>query len=228
MKAKELQYRRPDPVVVVLASIIGALSLFFLWQCLPFSESNITKAQTSDSEYQKLLERDKNVSTEKVERAFAEAKRIQDEILAAMAKEMPDFKFQNARAVHSKYDNPGRRGETHNEVSWQRRTTRLNLNFQLRFDKENALALSRRSIEATSMGEFFDVPNLGDEATLVKNVVYNAQVTSVGLHFVKGRVSLSIYLQNFKRKTEKNEKELMKIVKLIEPLIIARPDFDDD
>lgn len=213
--------------IVLFWLITGLVSLFLLWQFLPLDGKNISRAQTSDIEYQKLLERDRNVPKEKVEKAFAEAKKIQDDILAVMAKEMPEFELQRTSAGHLRSGNPGRRGESHNEMSWQRKKTRLFLNFQLRFNKEDALARSRRSMDGISMGEFFAGPKIGDEAILVKNVQFNTRVTQVSLHFVKGRAEVSIYLMNHQRKTEKNEKELMEIVRLIEPLIVARPNFDD-
>lgn len=219
---------------VLFASMIAVVSVFFLWQLLLLRENNITNAQTSDIERQKLMERDKNVPKEKVEKAFAEAKKIQDEILAVVAKEMPEFKLQRASAQHLKSGNsleynatPGRRGATYNEISWQNKETRVFLNFHLGFNKEDTSSRLHTSMSGISMGEFFDVPDIGDEATLVKNVTYNKKATSVSLHFVKGRAAVSIYLKNLRRKTAKNEKELMEIVRLIEPLIVAKPNFDD-
>jgi hypothetical protein len=212
---------------VLFGSIIGLVNLFLLWQFIPLDRSSTSSAQTSDLEYQKLLERDKNVPKEKVERAFAEAKKIQDDILAVVKDKMPEFKLQNSYAGHLRNHNPGQLGATYNEMAWQKKKTRLSLNFQLRFNKGDTLTWSHNSLQLISMGELSDVPNIGDEATLIKNVVYNTRNTSVSLHVVKGRAMVSIYLTNHQRKTEKNEKELMEIVRLIEPLIVARPNFDD-
>lgn len=191
-------------------------------------------AQIADDEYKKLLERDKSVPKEKVEKAFAEARKIHDEIFRAMRDKMPDFKLKDSRFNHLRSGNsltysstPGRLGTTLNEISWTKKETGIFLNFILGFDKNDTLLKLRQSMSAISMGEFFDVPNLGDEATLVKNVAYNKSMTSVSIHFVKGRASVSIYLTNHRRRTEKNEKELMEIVGIIEPLVVARPNFDD-
>jgi hypothetical protein len=77
------------------------------------------------------------------------------------------------------------------------------------------------------MGDFIDAPGIGDEATLVKNVTANTRMTSVGIHFIKGRAQMHIYLSNGLRSTAKNEMELMEIVKIIEPLVVARTSFDE-
>lgn len=79
------------------------------------------------------------------------------------------------------------------------------------------------------MGEFFPAPEFGNEAILVKNVQFNQNNTQVSLHFVKERAKVAIYVRNNKtrRKTAENEKELMEIARLIEPLIRARASFDD-
>ena len=120
-----------------------------------------------------------------------------------------------------------RTGKTHNEISWEKNGTRISLDFQLGHNKEDTLASFRFGLETISLGEFFEAPGIGDEAVLVKNVEFNKKMTNVGLHFVKGRAKVSVYLSNHQRSREENEKELMEIVRLIEPLIIARPDFND-
>ena len=51
--------------------------------------------------------------------------------------------------------------------------------------------------------------------------------THLALHFIKGRATVIVSISNYKRKPEKLENELMEIVRLIEPLILARPNFDD-
>jgi hypothetical protein len=38
---------------------------------------------------------------------------------------------------------------------------------------------------------------------------------------------MHIYLRNGLRSTAKNEKELMEIVRIIEPLVVARASFDE-
>ncbi len=208
--------------------LIGVSSLFLLWQFLLPRENNIISAQSSDIERQKLLERDKNVPEERVERAFAEAKKIQEDIVAAVSSKYPKSQLQRSSARHLKYGNsPGRRGVTRSEVAWQMNKTRIWMDVTLELNNESALKLSHNGLKGISMGEFFDAPGIGDEATLVKNVVYNTRVSQVSIHFVKGRADVSVYLTNFQRKTAKNEKELMEIVRLIEPLIVAKPNFDD-
>lgn len=187
----------------------------------------MTKAQVSDAEYVKLLERDKNVPQEKIDKAFVEAQKIQDDILATIVKNKKDFKLLRTSAIHLKYDNPGQRGGTYNEVTWQKSRTRIFINFRLGFKAKEEVDSFRSGLEGISQGDFFEVPKIGDDAILVKNVLFNTRSTNVGLHFVKGRAKVSIYVTNFGKKTKENEKVLMEFVKLIEPLIIARSNFDD-
>jgi hypothetical protein len=210
---------RVGAIAVVASCFFG--SRFFL------SEDLVSNAQSSNSEYRKLLERDKNVPKEKVEKAFAEAKKIQDDIVAAMAKLEPKFALGRTYARQLIYDIPGQRGSTSNEIIWQNDKTNLLLRFELGLNKEDTLRLFRRGLESIAMGDFIDVPGIGEEATLVKNVTANTKMTSVGIHFVKGRAQMHIYLRNGLRSTAKNEKELMEIVRIIEPLVVARASFDE-
>lgn len=213
--------------IFLFGVIVGVVGLSLFGYSIWFSKSDVSKAQVSDEEYTKLLERDKNVPQEKIDKAFAEAQKIQDDILAVIAKEKPKFILFRTFAGHLRSDVPGRRGATYNEISWLNTKTKLSLNFSLGFSKEDILPIFRRGLSSISSGEFFEVSNIGDKAILVKNVYANTKSTTVGFHFVKGRAMVSLYLTNHKRKTEKNEKELMEIVRLIEPLIIARANFDD-
>lgn len=208
---------------------IGAISVFItcFFGAHFLHESAISNAQSSTSDSAKLLDRDKNVSKGQVEKAFAEAKKIQDEIVTAVGKLKPKYVLKLARAEHLIYDNPGRRGETRNEIGWKDGKTEILLNFQLGFDHADTLARFRTGLNTIAMGDFIDVSGIGDEATLVKNVTANTQVTDVGIHFVKGRAQMSIYLSNGLRSTAKNEKELMEIVRIIEPLVVARASFDE-
>lgn len=192
-----------------------------------FSKTDVINAQASDIEHQKSLERDKNVPKEKVDIAFAEAKKIQDDILAIIAENKPEFKFYRKFSSHLISNVPGRRGETRDEITWRTTKTQLSIEVHLGLKKEDQSSSFHRRLDSISMGEFFAVPNIGDEAVLVKNVLFNTKTTEVGLHFIKGRADVAVYVTNYQRKTEKNEKELMDVVHLIEPLIIARPNFDE-
>lgn len=213
--------------IILIGMIIGFIGLSWFGRSMWFSETDVINAQSSDIEYQKLLERDKNVPKEKVDLAFAEAKKIQEDILAIIAENKPEFKLHRTSAVHLKYDNPGQRGRTYNEMTWRTAKTQLSIDVTLGLKKEEQLPSFRKRLDSISMGEFFAVPNIGDEAVLVKNVLFNTKTTTVGLHFVKGRAQVGIYVTNHKRKTARNEKEIMEVVRLIEPLIVARPNFED-
>lgn len=207
--------------VIVLISLLG-MGTYFFWRGAAKG-----KAQATEVNSQELLERDRKVPSERVTKASSEAEKIQNDILAMITEQKEDFLLRRTDAGHLLYDIPGRRGTTRNEMSWKKGETVLQIYFQLEFNKTDALASFRNGMDAISMGEFFDAPGIGDEARLVKNVEFNKRSTNVGLHFVKGRAKVSVSVTNHKRSTVKNERELMEIVRLIEPLIIARPNFDD-
>jgi hypothetical protein len=211
----------------IRASAMALIASCFFGSSFFLSEGLVSNAQSSNSEYRKLLERDKNVPKEQVEKAFAEAKKIQDDIIAAMSKHKSKFDLKRSYARHLIYDIPGKLGSTSNEIVWQDGKTNLLLRFELGLNKEDTRMSYRRGLESIAMGDFIDAPGIGDEATLVKNVTANTRMTSVGIHFVKGRAQMHIYLSNGLRSTAKNEKELMEIVKIIEPLVVARASFDE-
>lgn len=210
--------------IAIFGLIVGIVGLLFLFDS---PDANITTAQQSDQEQQKRLERDKNIPQAKVDKAFAEAKKIQDSILKAVADKKPGFKLHRQSASHLISDVPGRRGETRNEISWRSSKTSLWASVILGFEKEEALNSFHKGLEWIQSGDFFNIPDVGDKAVLVKNVFDNTKNTSVGVHFVKGRAEVSIQITNHRRKTIENEKELMEIVRMIEPLIVARASFDD-
>lgn len=214
----------------LLSKISSLLKMMLLLATLVFSLSfHAVKgnAQIVDQDYQSLLERDKSVPKERVEKAFAEAKKIQDSVLEIIAKKKSGFVQDHTSSRHLQYDIPGRRGTTRNEMSWNNGNTILQVYVELEFNNSDAVKSLRHGMESISMGEFFEVRSFGEEARLIKNVESNQRMTNVGLHFVKGRAVVSIYVTNHKRIASKNEKVLMEVARLVEPLVVARPNFDD-
>lgn len=187
----------------------------------------VTSAQTTDIASEKRLERDKNVPKEKIVLAYAEAKTIHDAIVRSVGQRKPEFKLYRDSASHLISSVPGRLGSTLDEITWRTATTELSMQIHLGLTRNEQLTWFRGMPNRIPAGDFFVVKALGDEAVLVKNTSFNQMDTSIGIHFVKGRAKVDMYLTNYKRKTERNEKELMEIARLIEPLIIARPNFDD-
>ena len=210
---------RSVKILIFVALFCAAHSALF--------NNEIGNAQTLNIERQKLIERDKNVPKEKIEKAYAEAKKIIDDISKVMAEKKPGIKLNNKYSGHLISTAEGQLGRTLDEISWLKGKTKISMQITLGFNSEEILGKFRRRMNGISMGEFFPVPNVGDKAVLVKNVQFNTKATDVGLHFVKGRAQVDIYVANYKRKTEKNEKELMEVLALIEPLIVARANFDD-
>ncbi len=209
----------------VTATLFALVALCYLG----IGSASISIAQVPDEGRQNLLERDKNVPQEKVDMAFAEAQRIQEDIIEIMAKEKPKYKLKNKRASHLISMPPGERGSTVNEISWQNgKQKNLFLVINLRLAKKGMSEDFWRSLDFISMGDFIKVREVGDEAVLVKNVYANTALTDVGLHFIKGRAKVYTRYRNRKEKTDKNEKELRELVSLIEPLVVARDNFDDE
>ncbi len=206
---------------ITAIAVLGTAGLMWI------NQNDVINAQTSPEEHKKLVERDESISKDMVEKAYAEAKQISDSILAIIAQKKSNFRLHSKHASHLISGVPGRPGETRNDFTWRSSDTQLRLNVNLGTRKDEQIPLFRRRLEYISMGEFFEIQNIGDEAVLVKNVQFNKKMTNVGLHFVKGRVQVETYLTNHQRSTEKNQKELMEFVRLIEPLIIARPNIDD-
>ncbi|MGH9948642.1 MAG: hypothetical protein ACRD6X_15800 [Pyrinomonadaceae bacterium] len=207
--------------------LLGILTAGLYWW---FSQTEFVRAQEQviDTESKNLSDRDKNVPKEKVERAYAEAQAIQDAILATIKKNKTNFRLYRTSARHIKYgSNPGRRGETRNEMSWRTENTKISVTIGLGLSKEEELSNFLPALDHISMGEFFEAAGFGEKAILVKNVDFNRKVTQVSLHFVKARALVHIYVQNHQRSRAKNEKELMQVARLIEPLIVAKENFDD-
>jgi hypothetical protein len=207
--------------------IIVAITIVFFIAVL-FNKNEISNAQTTDEEYNKLLERDKNVPQEKVNKAFEEARKIKESLIKVIAEKKPKFMLVHDREKYIISHVPGKKGLAGNELAWREgKKTEISYSLVLDFDKEEVKKSFDFGLNSISIGDFYKISGIGDEAILAKNVTANTKMTGVNMHFIKGRAEVHISLINHKRSTEKNEKELMEFVKLIEPLIIARDSFDD-
>jgi hypothetical protein len=200
------------------------LAFLAVW---PSSPGGICDAQTetTDAESKKQFERDREVPREKVEAAKHEAQKIMDGITAAMKERKPQYVLVNANS--RKYDVPGKRGTTDDEITWRFANTQIWLAMHLGLTTDKALIDFREGLETIEMGDFFDIPRLGDKSVLVKYVTQNTKNTTVNLYFVKGRAEIKLNVTSPRNKTSENEKLLMEAARLIEPLINARPNFDD-
>jgi hypothetical protein len=168
------------------------------------------------------------VTDDQLERAYAEADSIHRKIRAAIRNKKRNYKLESERHSHlTSGFNVENKGKTNNQVSWLNRNTSITLTIKLGHYHDETMYWYGFGLNGISMGEFFDVPGIGEKAVLVKNVRFNRKVTTAGIHFVKGRAWVSLYVNNWRRSTEKNEKELMELVRIIEPLVIARADIRD-
>ena len=169
-----------------------------------------------------------DVSDEEVAKAYAEADKIHQGIRAAIKSKKPNFRVNSESYTHLTTEQiPEYRGKTHTQFNYVNSRTHVRLDIFLGHNRDDTVSSFRFGLSGISMGEFFDAPGIGDKAVLVKNVDFNQKVTSTSLHFVKGRAQVSIYVFNWQRSREKNEKELMEIVRLIEPLVVARAGIRD-
>jgi hypothetical protein len=211
-------------LVVAISSFFIALTfVLFGW----FGQSSISNAQTTETDEQQKLNRDKSIPKEKVEKAFEEAKEIKESIVAVIENKKPKFKLSASYADHLMYNLPGERGITQNELTFLALNTNLFITVNLGLKKESALVSFKNGLKSITMANVYEISDIGDEASLVKFTTQNKINTQVGLHFIKGRAIVYLCLSNQKRTTKQNEKELMEIVSLVEPLIIARDNFDD-
>lgn len=208
--------------IVVLSFVLFAVQLFQ-------GVGRVGSAQSSTAVEEipakpELIE----VSDEEVVKAYAEADKIHQGVRAAIKNKKPNFKVDSESYTHLTTEQiPEYRGKTHTQLNYVNSRTHVRLDIFLGHNKDDTVSSFRFGLSGISMGEFFDAPGIGDKAVLVKNVDFNPKVTSTSLHFVKGRAQVSIYVFNWQRSREKNERELMEIVRLIEPLVVARADIGD-
>lgn len=169
-----------------------------------------------------------DVTDEQLERAYAEADSIHKNVRAAISSKKPRYRLESERYSHlTSGFSIGNKGKTNNELSWLYGNTNIFVHIRLSHYPDETIYRYRSGLNGISMGEFYELSGIGDMAVLVKNVNINQKVTNVGLHFLKGRAWVSVYVNDWRRSVEKNEKELMELVRIIEPLVIARADIRD-
>lgn len=208
--------------LILVAAACSSIALYFTKP-----DFGNTRAQTSDPNLQKKIERDNSVPQAKVQKAYGEAEFVLKSILSAVEKNLPKHSIQ--RSDISASAGIGRKGQIRFEAAWSKsRRTEISMNATFVFDEREALEIFKTSTGLIAIGEFYRAPDfVGPNGILVKNVHFHKKDTGVGLHFVKGRVIVHTHLTDYKRKNDRNEKELIEFVRLIEPLIVARPTFDE-
>jgi hypothetical protein len=157
-----------------------------------------------------------------LERLREEGKIMHDRIGKLVAEKYPKFKVSSSSFSDPAKAGIGRRGQYSFDSAWIHKQALYSISVTVLFDPEDASTTLRRSMKGISMGEFYPAPDvLGKSAVLVKNVNYNKSMTNVGLHFSKGRMVVSTYLNNHKKTTANNEKDLVDFVKQIEQVLNA-------
>jgi hypothetical protein len=187
------------------------------------------EAQTFDPEVErKKDERDKTVTAEKLERVRAETVVIRDSILELMKKHFPKYELINSAISDPGNQGSGRRGQSTLEYEWKKGKSRLVLQIAFVFSPNEAQAFHLRRLNGIAMGEGSSAPQLfGTDAVLIKNVHFNKSMTWVALHFRRGRLLVSADYNSGSRTTTENEKELLKIIEAIYPLLVAKETFDE-
>ena len=209
---------------------IFVCSLFVLLSCALLVSPDFGNAQIRvQNNNNKTQENNSEANEHNVEKAFAEAKKIQEDIVTIMASKKPNYKLLSQDAYHLKWGADRRDGTTINDIVWKKgKYQKFRVVIHLKLHKNGLSEQFWKRLNLISMGDFFKVEGIGDEAILVKNVYANTSMTNVGLHFIKGRANVQTYLRNYTETTANNEKELRELVSLIEPLIVARDNFDDE
>lgn len=174
-------------------------------------------------------DRDKTISEEKLEKIREEVRSIESAIEKHVAQHYPKSKVGSSFFRDPASAAIGRRGQAGFDRSWVTRDgSEIMIILTFGFDHNDAVTRFQRNIQRIAMGEFYAAPEfVGKDSILVENLEFNRKNTSVGLIFVKGRVDVSAYITNLKRKTAENEEELIEFVRSIEPLIVAKENIAD-
>ena len=209
--------------------LFSFISLYFLLAVTLIAVNGQHAAAEVDSpERMRLLERDNGIPKEKVERAEQEALRMMEDVKKAVSERYPKLKFGSETFSDPASAGVGRKGQAGFYLSWRRRDAQYSIYVVFLFDPEEAKQWFRINTNSISMGEFYPAPEFaGETSVLVKNVHFNKSVTDVGFHFVKGRLKISTILRNHKRTAAENERDLIEFVKSVEPIINAKPTFED-
>jgi len=216
-------YMKKIGLISIFPFLLISLGIFY-W----FSVAEGVSAQIDDAERKRRMDHDKSITDEKLERVRQESAGIQDAIAKLVANHLPKYKIQSRSFSDPATAGVGRKGQTGFDIVWKRNDSRVMITATFFFNPEEAAERHTIGTSHISMGDFFPAPEMfGKEAIIVKNVQFNKSVTDVGLHFVKGRMNISAYIKNDFRKNPVNEKELIEFVRTIEPLLVAKENFDD-
>jgi hypothetical protein len=226
--------RHPHKRIMKKVTIISILAFSLLTGVViillyGFSSPGLVVAQTNSPEVERQREeRDKTVSAEKLIRLRREAETVQNEISALMKKSFPTYAVKSSRTYGPEGQGNGRKGQISLRFSWTKKGTEVGLYLTFVFSPTEAEEFHLKKLNGVAMGEGFRAPELfGKDASLVKNVQFNKTMTCVALHFRKGRLMVSANIVNDFRPNSENEKELLKIMEAIYPVLIAKENFEE-
>lgn len=212
-------------VIATLLALFFCCAGLFLYSRGPVEN---TAAQVVDPDEQKKLEWDKSVTEEKMERLRRESQELKEAIKKVIATNYRKSTIRSEFLGDPANAAVGRKGRTSCEVNWKQGVAEYSIRITLLFDSSAAVNSHQRSVSGIALPEFYPAPDfLGKPAVLTKNLVYNKAMTSVGVHFVKGRLSVSAYLRNHKQTANQNEKDLIEFVRVIYPVLNAKVTFEE-
>lgn len=216
-------------VTIISLVSISLITFGLVGSLLWLSNSRPVEAQVIISEDQKQKEaRDRSIPSDKLDRIRKETAAVHAAILSLMADKYKKFDLKQDHVSDPENHGIGRRGETSIRFNWKRGDTQLGMQISFTFNPEEAEKLHLMKLNGIAMGEGFQAPELfGKDSVIIKNVNFNKSMTWVAHHFRKGRLLVSSNLQNAFRSNIENERELLKIMEAIYPLLIAKEDFDD-
>jgi leucyl-tRNA synthetase len=125
-----------------------------------FGQIAVINAQTMETDKQQKLDRDKSIPKEKVKKAFEEAKKIKESIVAVIEKKKPKFKLSASYADHLMYNLPGERGTTQNELTFLALNTNLFITVNLGLKKETALVSFRNGLRSITMANVYEISEM--------------------------------------------------------------------
>lgn len=187
------------------------------------------QAQTFDPEVERQKdERDKTIPAEKLDRVRAEVGLVRDSISSLIKTQFPKYELVSLSIADPANQGSGRRGQSSLEWEWKKGKSRFGLQVTLVFSPQEAETFLIKRLKGVAMGEGTLAPeSFGKDALLIKNVRFNETQTWVVLQCRKGRFLIDANYSNAFQASTENEKELLKLMEVIYPLLVAKETFEE-
>ena len=211
-----------------IAILIIAISCCMGWSLYSWNTVEKTVAQTIGPDEQKKHDWDKSVTEEKLERLRKESRELQESIKQAVATNYPKLKIKGSYFSDPANSGLGRKGQSEFSASWEQKHVEYSIAVTLTFSPEEAVKFHTMNVDAYQLPEVYPAPEfLGKPAALFKNLVYNKTMTSVSISFVRGRLKIHTQHRNHRQTANQNEKDIIEFVRVIEPVLKAKLNFEE-